>query len=124
MPRTVYLAASSADLPRAREAMESLAAAGYRIAYQWVEVIEQGGPRASCFDLIAQGEVEASKCSDVFVALAPITTGVAIELGARLASGMAAHVVGEWDHVPYSHHPMVTLHPSWEFFLARVGGGA
>jgi hypothetical protein len=71
---------------------------------------------------VSKAEVDASVLCDVFVALTPVTVGVALEIGARLSRYGVVHVVGEWDHVPHSRHPLVRHHASWPAFLASLGG--
>lgn len=118
--RTFYLAASSANIDEAKARVAELRALGWRCLYDWPAFMAEGRERPAG---VASEEITSAVTADVFVALAPVTTGVAVEIGARLASWTTVHLVGEWDHVPFSSHPLVKHHASWEFFVARVAGG-
>ncbi|MDQ3096796.1 MAG: hypothetical protein M3Q61_01330, partial [Chloroflexota bacterium] len=50
MTASVYVAASSLELPRARRAMSEVEAAGFVVASDWVSVIESSGGVANPTD--------------------------------------------------------------------------
>lgn len=115
MSRTCYLAAASSSPGVASLAMRSLEEAGLSIAYDWSAMSEP----VERWHSVAIQEVGAAHECDVFVALAPITAGVALEIGVRLGAGRTAHLVGDWLHL-FGAHPGIRRHASWEFFLAWV----
>lgn len=84
----IYVAAASAELPRAKRIMALLRQAGHRITYDWTPSVEQGGSVPASFS--AQNEAAENDCNaihtaDVVLFLHPspgvVTTGFWFELG-------------------------------------------
>jgi len=117
--RTYYMAAAgTTDKLILWARMGELNELGWACCFDWTPMDE---PREH-WPAVSKAEVDASVLCDVFVALTPVTVGVALEIGARLSRYGVVHVVGEWDHVPHSRHPLVRHHASWPAFLASLGG--
>ena len=123
--RSFYLAAASANVEQAKARISDLESMGWECAYHWPNVMEAMLPLAECngnAQHVAVNEVYEATAARMFVALAPVSEGVAVEIGARLGTGGFVEIVGEWGHVPFASHCRVRHHASWEFFVASLEG--
>ena len=123
--RTFYLAAASSNVEQARARIADLESMGWRCNYDWTGLDQP----ESEWPGVAATEIGCALVSDLFVALAPVSPGVACEMGARLSRVSGVHLVGEWidertgkPHV-FALHPFVRRHESWDAFVAALSGG-
>ena len=114
-----YLAALSRTpeaVARAKQCMADLAALGLTNSYDWTTNLLD--PQEKWGDLAVIDLARACSAT-VFVMLAsPETPGGMCELGARLALGGVADVVGG-EHL-FFHHPRVVRHATWSAFLEML----
>lgn len=126
---TYYVAASSCaeGVKAAKETAALLDSRGLVCSMAWWEHL--GAPADQWPDL-ARRDIDAARDSDVFVLLTePPSCGAHVEMGARLAGGRLAWVVGQGGHGLFTRHPLV-LRMGHEVLpllvgaaLASVGGG-
>lgn len=85
----IYVAAASAELPRAKRIMALLRQAGHRITYDWTPSVEQGGsvPASSS----AQKEAAEDDCNAIITA----------EVVLFLHPGPGAFTTGFWFELGY-----------------------
>jgi hypothetical protein len=113
---TFYVACSS-ESDSARRYMTNLESCGFENAMDWLTPF---GSQESEWPRLAELDVNAARNCDLFVLVVePQSYGAMLELGARLGGRRVAHVVGEPWHF-FLHHPLVTLHASWEAFVAAT----
>lgn len=114
--QTFYLAALSRTpeaVARAKQCMADLEAHGFVNIYDWT--VNLADPVEKWPDLAAN-DLERACSATIFVMLAsPETPGGMCELGARLANGGTADVVGG-EHL-FFHHPNVNRWGTWSAFL-------
>lgn len=89
----VYVAGSSREIPRVREAMRALVRGGCTISGDWVQLVEQHGSAAARLDDLqraacAQHDLDAIDRADAILVLWPRTesVGAYVELGYALAA--------------------------------------
>ena len=116
--KTFYVAASSADLPRARAFMRDLEALGFTNELDWTTSVEPLAP-VSDWPRLAEVDLDAAVNASIFVQVADKPSlGAMTELGARLWNNSVCHVV-VGDHL-FHYHPLVVRHASWDAFLRAV----
>lgn len=121
---TIYIAGASADLPRARAAMELARSLGYVVEYDWPQGIDEAGGRAN--EGLERDEareasalcIQAAIRADVmWLLLDPElrSPGAHVELGARLVSGgyraRALYTTGP--------RPSSSIHYSWGQYVGE-----
>ena len=117
MRPTFYLASASSEPTRAAAYMADLVSRGFVNAMDWT--VPLSAHESEWADLAVR-DVEAAVSCSLFVLVAqPESYGAMLELGARLASGRLAHVVGPPWHF-FLRHPHVIRHEDWLSFVADV----
>lgn len=119
--RTFYVAASSSEVEFAAACMRDMEALGLKNSMDWTKCI--GAPDAE-WPALARRDIDAARDSDVFVLLAskPFgSSGLLVELGARLSAGKPVHLVGNRWHF-FMAHPLVVWHSDWRAFLECAEG--
>lgn len=99
-PLHVYVAGSSQELPRVREAMRRLRAEGHHITFDWTTDVEQFGTHGDALTIqqrqeCADRDFYGIAAADVFLMLDPAETsrGVQVELGFAISRRWARHHV-------------------------------
>lgn len=131
-----YVAARFSQYERARALMDAMTAAGYEITFDWTRTEEfgaDGHPRFAAKQESgipptrlaehARNDIDGAADADVIVVIADDTLcGALIELGATLAAGGSAVIIGPpWRWTVFWHHPAVTLLPDEETARRRLG---
>ena len=104
--------------------MRALENAGLVISYDWSAMSEL----VDRWPHVSAREINTARSAGMFVALAPITVGVAAEIGARLGGLGVVHLVGQWlddkgrPHI-FSFHPLIHQHEDWVSFLSWIANG-
>ena len=107
MKPTIYIAASSKELYRAKEAFTAARAAGFEIAYDWIADIEREGSSNDVPDDVAIRCAEADMCGAIsaehFWALSTIdhsSRGQHVEIGGRIVAHGRSSIVLSGPRVP------------------------
>lgn len=119
--RSFYVAASSSPegVSAARALASRLEGLGMRCLMRWWECL--GAPESEWPHLAAR-DVDAAVDCGLFVLLADVPSyGACVELGARLATGGIAHVLGS-GHALFTCHPLVKRVESVDVLLAVLAG--
>lgn len=114
----IYTASKTAHASKWRQ----LRADGAKIISTWID--ESGvGETASFTDLWIRCVNEAASC-DVLIAYrepGEILKGAFIEIGAALASGKTVILVGDFDGMSFTSHPLVKLAPDVSVAFCLAG---
>lgn len=119
---------SSSDFCRSRDFMRELVEAGYQIAYDWIEVMQDEIDKGKPYPLYrlraeATKSIAACRICDAMVVVANnagrLSTGCYIEVGAALGAGKPVVLVARSNHF-FFNHPSVIRVARWDMVVSRL----